>query len=196
MAAESRSDFAKRLGVNKSTVTRYAQAGRLVEKDGRVLVEESLAKIAATQGHRGDVAARHAKIRGAEIPAPQQDGKNASKEAGQVAGEEDALPPAGGRQRYQTLELHYENQQIKLEMALRRGLRFPREAVKREASGIGSTIRAALERLIDLTAPQLAAERSDTERARLIRIELKRVRWMVKREFPRAMRRMKQVKAV
>ena len=107
----------------------------------------------------------------------------------------DSLPgveqPGGTRARYKLAALHYENQSIKLEMALRRGLRYPLALVKQEAGGIGATVRAAIERIIDQTAPRLAVMRDDIERRRLIDVEVRRVRWMLKRELPRALRRMR-----
>jgi hypothetical protein len=191
---ETRAAFARRMGVNKSTVTRWGDTGRLVEQGGMVLVAETLARVAATTAHRNDVAARHAAGRGADIPSPQPSAENAPK--GRKTNQEETgfpgdLPEAGGRQRFQALVMQFENQSIKLEMALRRGLRFPREAVKHEAHGLGSMLRAALERMIDIAAPQLAAEKSEAARHALIANELDKVRRSIKREFPRALRRMR-----
>ena len=57
----TRAQFARLLGVNRSTVTRWADAGRLVLlPDGSVDAEASLGRIRATSGGRDDVAARHA----------------------------------------------------------------------------------------------------------------------------------------
>lgn len=194
MTTETRSAFASRMGVNKSTVTRWAQAGRLVvDESGLVKVAESQARITATMGHRGDVAERHAAQRGADVPATQTAEKNAAAGVpGSTVGDAaDGLPAGGGRARYQALTMQYENQSIKLEMALRRGLRFPREAVKHEAQGLGSMLRAALERMIDIAAPQLAAEKNEGARRRLIANELEKVKRSIKREFPAALRRMR-----
>lgn len=196
---ESKAAFARRLGVNKSTITRAAEAGRLVlTPRGQVEVEKSLERWHATKGARSDVAARHAENRGADIPEAAPVEKNATKDRktpGADSGAADGLPgsePAGGsRQRYKLAALHYENQSIKLEMALRRGLRYPLALVKQEAGGIGATVRAAIERIIDQTAPRLAVMRDDSERRRLIDAEVRRVRWMLKRELPRALRRMR-----
>lgn len=196
---ESKAAFARRLGVNKSTVTRAAEAGRLVlTPRGKVDVEKSLERWHATKGARGDVEARHAEKRGADIPEAAPGGKNAQngqKTAGTESGAADVPPcvePAGGsRARYKLAALHYENQSIKLEMAMRRGLRYPLALVKQEAGGIGATMRAAIERIIDQTAPRLAVMRDDAERRRLIDAEVRRVRWMLRRELPRALRRMR-----
>lgn len=61
-------DFADRLGVNRSTVTRWRAAGRLVlSDDGRVDVEASQRRLEATRGGRFDVSARWDAHRGAPI---------------------------------------------------------------------------------------------------------------------------------
>lgn len=191
---ESKAAFARRLGVNKSTVTRAAEAGRIVlTPRGQVDVEKSLERWHATKGSRSDVSDRHAEKRGADIPKAAPIEKNPPKAP--KTSPDDSLPgaePAGGsRARYKLAALHYENQSIKLEMALRRGLRYPLALVKQESGSLGATMRAAIERIIDQTAPRLAVMRDDIERRRLIDAEVRRVRWMLKRELPRALRRMR-----
>ena len=154
--------------------------------------------VSCSHSGNGDVSARHAEKRGADIPEAgraQENAPKGRKTAGADAGAADSLPgveqPGGTRARYKLAALHYENQSIKLEMALRRGLRYPLALVKQEAGGIGATVRAAIERIIDQTAPRLAVMRDDIERRRLIDAEVRRVRWMLKRELPRALRRMR-----
>ena len=63
MALMNRSDFARSRGVHKSTVTRWGQDGRLVEVNGLVDSEASVARIEATRGARDDVADRWAEAR-------------------------------------------------------------------------------------------------------------------------------------
>lgn len=66
MTVESQADFARRMKahmgreVSRSTVKRWADAGRLVVVDGKIDVEASLAQLGGTQGGRADVADRHA----------------------------------------------------------------------------------------------------------------------------------------
>lgn len=73
MTTETRAAFAARMGVNKSTVTRWDQAGRIVlTVDGLVEVEQSLTLIQQTKGTRDDVAARHAAQRRADMSRPAQ----------------------------------------------------------------------------------------------------------------------------
>ena len=50
----------------------------------------------------------------------------------------------------------------------------------------------AIERVIDQTAPRLAAAANDLERRRIVEKETRRLRWVVKRELPRALRRMRE----
>jgi hypothetical protein len=195
---ETRAAFARRLGVNKSTITRAEQAGRIVMAGRLVDVERSIERWYATKGGRADVEARHAENRGAEVSAGQADAENGTagrkpRATTQPDGDGSATGGQGGsaRTRYKAIAMQYENQQIKLEMALRRGLRYPLPAVRREAAGIGATLRAAIERIIDQTAPRLAVMTSDLDRRRLLDAELARVRWMLKRELPRALRRMR-----
>jgi hypothetical protein len=197
---ETKAAFARRIGINKSNVTRAAQAGRIVlTPGGMVNVEASVQRWYETKGGRDDVAARHAENRGAAgsvAGAKAENGTAGPKPAtaAQPAGEGNATAGGGEtRTRYKAVAMQYENQSIKLEMALRRGLRYPIALVKRESLGIGSSLRAAVERVIDQCAPRLAVMTNDLDRRRLLDAELRRLRWMVKSEIPRALRRMRPV---
>lgn len=196
---ETKAAFARRIGINKSNVTRAAQAGRIVlTPGGMVDVEKSVQRWYETKGGRDDVAARHAENRGAVgsvAGAKAENGTAGPKPAtaAQPAGEGNATSSGDGntRTRYKAVAMQYENQSIKLEMALRRGLRYPIALVKRESLGIGSSLRAAVERVIDQCAPRLAVMTNDLDRRRLLDAELRMLRWMVKSEIPRALRRMR-----
>lgn len=185
MPLETQAQFARRLGVNRSTVHRHLAAGRLVLVGQRIDVEPSLARLAQVTGTRPDVADRHAAARGRPVvvtatePTPEP-----ADDTGDGA--------AGERARYKAAAMRYENDQIKLEMALRAGSRLPLPAVKREAMAVGAVLRAALERLIDQTAPRLAIMRDPAERAALLRRELRAVRRTLRAEFPRALRRLRE----
>lgn len=95
------------------------------------------------------------------------------------------------RAKAKALLMHYENSTLKLEMALRRGLRFERAAVRRESAGLGAILRAGIERVIDQTAPRLAACANDLQRRQILDKEIARLRHIIKRELPRALRRMR-----
>ena len=190
MTYAKQAEFARQLGYDKSRITQLKRAGRIVmSPDGkRVDVEASLARMAETSDPgRMDVTERHAANRqaagkvAAPAPAPAPDVHDDSAMG---------IDPAG-RAKAKALLMHFENGILKLEMALRRGLRYERSAVKREATSLGAMLRAGIERVIDQTAPRLAACGSDIERRQVIDKEIRRLRWMVKRELPRALRRMK-----
>lgn len=196
MTTENMTAFAKRLGIHKSNITRAARAGRIIiNKNGLVEVEASLKRWHETKGHRPDVAARHAAHRGAEIPTVIQTddrsttGRIYTTDTQSVA---TALPDSEGRTRHKADAMQYENQIIGIEMDLRRGKRYRVEDVKREAHGIGATLRAAMERLIDQTAPRLAVMTDEAERKKLLATELRRMQRLIKTDLPRALRRLRQ----
>ena len=62
----AKSAFAKHIGRSAAYVTKLKNEGRLVLEGGKVKVEESLARMAATAGNRDDVAGRHARNRSGE----------------------------------------------------------------------------------------------------------------------------------
>lgn len=191
---ETRAQFAARLGVARSTITRAVQAGRLVlHENGHILVEPSLKRWHETKGGRGDVEARHAQNRGAAIPEAGSAPENATaarktRNDAAISGELEG----GSRAAYKAAALKYENDAIKLEIALRRGHRYPLDAIRHEAMGIGGTLRASIERLIDQTAPRLAVISDEAARRQLLHEEARRIARIIKHEFPRALRRMQR----
>jgi hypothetical protein len=76
MTLETRAAFARRMSehmgreVNRSTVSRWADAGRIVLDGDQVNVEASLALLMGTQGGRQDVADRHAREAAEKAAAP------------------------------------------------------------------------------------------------------------------------------
>lgn len=193
MTHGTQKQLADYLGVNKSTISRAVAAGRLQPgADGLFDFAACKAAWHHSAAGRSDVAARHAAARGRDIPVPHPEAeKPTAAQIGPAASESAATDTGHGRTRYKAMVLHFENQQIKLGMALARGLRYQRTGVKREALAQGQTVRAAFERLIDQTAPRLAVMDSDIERRRLIAAELQRLRWMLRAEQPRALRRLR-----
>lgn len=195
---ETKAQFAKRIGVHKSTITRAAHAGRLVMAGDRVLVAESLARWHATKGGRDDVAARHAVERGAAIPEAIPSHENGAtapvaphathRNPAEPEGNPDADPT---RTDWKAAAIAADNALVRLEMDLRRGLRLPLAAVGQEAQGLGATLRAGIERIIDQVAPRLAVERDAIARRRILRDELRRLRRVIKREIPRGLRRIR-----
>ena len=189
----------RHLGVNRSTVTRAVQAGRIApDADGRFDFNACATAWHASAGGRTDVAARHAEKRGADIPQAHPSPKNAARAhaAAALPALDDTTDAQHGntstRNKAKTLVLHYENSSIKLEMALRRFVRVIPQDAGREAAGLGSLLRAGIERVIDQTAPRLAAAGNELQRRQILDKELKHLRWMFKRELPRAVRRLQE----
>lgn len=88
----TQSDFAALQGVNRATVTRWKQAGRLVMAGELVDVPASQARLLQTNGGRDDVAARHAANREQPTPPPTEEEKRAlESRAGAQARKESAL---------------------------------------------------------------------------------------------------------
>ena len=182
MTTLNKSAFAKQQGWSPSYVTKLIGQERLVlNESGLVIVQASLDKIKATAGARSDVAARNAGAR-----------KNKTTQKTEPATLHIALDelPEGSRAKYKAMSLHYQNNLTKLNMSLAQRLRFDNRAVRDEAAGIGNTLRAALERLIDTTAPRLAIAKTREERARILQVEISNMRKTIKNTFPRAMLRL------
>lgn len=194
MTIETQAAFARRIGVNRSTVNRHIAAGRVVTVGKRIDVEASLARLHDTTGTRPDVSARHAVARGAPIATPYLHAETPPAPATTPAAdmEQDDDGHSGAKTRYKAIALHYETAGIKLELALRRGSRHPLPIVRREATAIGGTLRSALERLVDQTAPRLAVMTTPIDRAVLVGDQIRALRRLIRSEFPRALVRIRK----
>lgn len=187
MTTLTKSAYAKQHGWSPAYVTKLIAQGRVVLDDSnRILVAESDAKIAETAGARGDVADRNSAER-------------KQKKSGKAAPLSDLkIPldelPEGSRAKYKAVTMNFENQSQKLSMALAQGIRFDLAEVREEALGIGNTLRAAIERLIDTTAPRLAIAKTLEERERILQLELAAMRKTMKNAFPRAFLRLAKQK--
>lgn len=155
MTTETKAAFARRIGKNKSTVTRLAQDGRLaLTVDGRVDVEKSLALIAGTQGTREDVADRHAQGR-------QERAQEAAAEAPEAETEE-SLPVSileAARRAKATAEARRVTalaDQEEMERDRLAGDLIAREDVDAAMKFIGATVRGLLDVFPDQTAPLVA----------------------------------------
>ena len=214
---ETPAAFARRLGVHKSTISRAISAGRLVLDGGFLDVEVSLRLWQATKpGLRPDVLARHAAKRSPAIPgampadpAP----RGASEDAAAAEAEDDAAatdldrllggdkdgesaPPAAadGAPRladYTQALLASQNALARLSIQLRTHKRYPAGAIHEEAQALGATLRGALERLVDQTAPRLAVQRDPAARRALLVEQVKALGRTLRREMPRALRRLR-----
>ena len=186
MKTLTKSAFAKLQGWSPSYLTKLSGQERLVlNESGLVMVEASLDKIKATAGARSDVAARNARLR--KTKNTQTTTQNEPLATLHIALEQ---LPEGSRAKCKAMVLHYQNNLLKLNMAMDQRLRFDHRAVLDEAAGIGNTLRAAIERLIDTTAPRLAIAKTREERARILQLEISLMRKTIKNTFPRALLRL------
>lgn len=205
-------DFARILGVHKSTVTRAIQSGRLIAVDGKLEVEENLRRWEATKaGSRPDVAARHASQRTQDSRMPIRTAENATTDhADQLTDEksgpesEETVPAdqsgpssleSGTLPYFTARRIDAQNKLVKLGMQLRAARRFPVEGMRREALALGGTLRAALERLVDQTAPRLAVISDRSVRRDLLESETRQLRRDLRREFVRSLRRLRSIHA-
>lgn len=146
-------EFAKIRGVNKSTVTRYKQADRLVfTDDGLVDVEASNQRIADTADpNRDDVVNRHAKNKGIEDDQ-EPDENTVSYQKSRAK-----------KEKYLALQAKADYEKSICELV-------EREQVQRDWANVAITMRSALERIPDLLSAELAAE-TDHNRVHAILVE-------------------------
>ena len=175
MSRESKSAFARRLGVSPSYVTKLAEHGRLVVVDGQIEVEVSLARIKATADpNRADVAQRHAKARdakrisgavalsaggegtdkgGAEKTAPRGDMGNHLSES------EPVIQAAEVFRKARAAKMHFEARRAVIRVAKIGGRLAEVATIRKCAGNDGATLRSMLENLPDQAAPRLAPVR-------------------------------------
>lgn len=191
---ETPAAFARRLGVNKSTISRAIRTGRLILEDGLLDIDSSLQRWKNTKtGQRPDVAARHAANRleanpkhiSAEI-APPTPAESSHPLPDAAAG---SGPPSLAT--YTQELLSAQNALARLLIQLRTHKRYPLESIQREAQALGATFRGALERLVDQTAPRLAVQTDPNTRRATLDGEVARLRRLLRKEMPRALRRLR-----
>lgn len=155
MTTLTQAQFARHIGHDRAHVTRLKHAGRLVmTDDGRVLVEESEARIAATADPaKAPVADRHAAGRAAAV-----DGRKQAKTE-----EPEDESPVGGPD-YQKARARREEANANLaeiDLAERAGELMETTAVRAVLADAAATCRSALETLPAILAPQLATLNDD-----------------------------------
>ncbi len=156
MSTETRADFARRLGVNRSTVTRWAEIGRIVMDGDAVDVEASLQRIKDTGGARPDVAERHAA--GRAVSAQKVGAGDTAPPA--------SMPPAPGAdpsdkvgnsyQAARAVKEKYAALAAKLEYERSVGNLIPKDDVDQALKAFAAATRARLDVLADQLAPILA----------------------------------------
>jgi AcrR family transcriptional regulator len=128
--------FARMRGVNKGTVTRWREQGRIIMDGGKVDVVASERQLAETGGARPDVAERHARKR---------NGEEVDKDAPDLG--------PGGYQAARAMNEHYKALRAKAEYEQMIGNLLARDDVDAAMRNIGAAVRAALDVLPDQTAP-------------------------------------------
>jgi hypothetical protein len=188
---EKPSEFARRLGVNKSTVCRAIQSGRLLAPGGMLDVEDNLRRWEATKpGTRHDVAARHAAQRAAAIPSPP--GATETPQSAIADVSDSAEDDGPGIAHYRKVELIAAINTAKLDIALRTGERFPVADIGSHAGALGATLRASLERLVDTTAARLTLAHTNAARVELIKAETTSIRRLMTKQFVRSIRALRE----
>src|SRR5574343_51162 len=150
METETQAEFSRRLGVNRSTVTRWKRDQRLaLTEDGRVDVQASLRKLGATEGVMpANVARREQLAEQRGLPAqPPED-----LETAEIAGLE-ALGVATKRAALRKLQAEADRAQM--ERDLQRGNLIERAAVQKDLADAVAVILNAAETLPDRLAPVL-----------------------------------------
>lgn len=171
MTTATQADFARLMGVNRSTVTRtWKQAGRLVMQGDLVDVEASQARILATADlARSDVSTRHAQARGAAIGQGTAPLKVGADDTVPNAAEKPATPPidrphdaiGNSYQAARAVKEKYAALSAKAEYERVIGLLLPRQDVDQALDDLVATVRSGLENLPHRAAGQLVGKEYD-----------------------------------
>jgi phage terminase Nu1 subunit (DNA packaging protein) len=161
MAAITKAEFARHLGVRRGTVTYWAKQGRLVlTPDGRVDLEASIERLRQTQRNLG------MSIRWREYR------ERAGKATG---GGVEPLPEVADYEFWRAMRCHYQALATELRYRRAAGELFDREHVEYQLCCVAVELRVALENLPDRLAPLLVATCDEDECRRILRIELQRI---------------------
>lgn len=159
MATESRAEFARRMGWNRSSVTRAAQDGRVVMQGELVDVDASLAKINALASPRPHHVAHTQQL------ADQR--KKKTPTANAVAAAMHAMAPhdqtsvpresaeeASLRQKIATADkIEHEAEKARMERETMAGNLVPREEVAFAFDDLGATMRSLMDNFADRITP-------------------------------------------
>lgn len=151
MKTGSLSDYAKYKNVNRSTVTRWKQADRLVFDDnGLVNFKASDKRIKATEDpNRDDVRARHENKR--------------AKNADDLDSEQETNTVNIGFQESRAIKEHYKALQAKIDYEKKSGNYLDRESVEMNWVRAAATIREGLELIASQQSVNLASENEPTK---------------------------------
>mgnify|MGYP001490782871 CR=1 FL=1 len=154
MTTETQADFARRMeghmgrAVNRSTVKRWADAGRLVMVDGKVDVEASLALLSGTQAGRQDVTDRHAQ-EAAEKATAGRTAPDVPQPAADLSMEKARRVRAVAEARIKAAEAEIRE----MERDRRAGNLIDKEVVDFVLNDFGATLRSLMENFASRIAP-------------------------------------------
>lgn len=153
MTLETRADFARRLGVNRSTITRWVDTGRVVLAGAMIDVEASQQLLADTGGARPDVAERHAAERAAKgaIVGAGDTAPPAAPPASEAASRADGV--GNSYQAARAVKEKYAALHSKLEYEQALGNLIPKADVDAALRSFAASVRARLDVLPDQLAP-------------------------------------------
>lgn len=152
MTTEARAAFARRLNVNRSTVTRWAETGRIVLAGDGVEVEASLRRLQETGGARPDVAARHAEGRAGKVGA----GDTAPPAASAPSAESSGDRIGNSYQAARAVKEKYSALKAKADYEQQIGNLIPRDDVDAALRTFAASVRARLDVMPDQLAPLVA----------------------------------------
>lgn len=162
MTTETRADFARRMGWNRSSVTRAVQDGRVVLDGDLVDVEASLEKIealASPYAHHRAHSQQMAEQRHAKTPTA---GAVAAAMRALAPPEPPALPKADGEsievlnlrlKKAEANKREHEADMARMERETMAGNLIAREDVEFALDDFGATLRSLMENLADRLAP-------------------------------------------
>lgn len=162
MTTETRADFARRMGWNRSSVTRAVQDGRVVLSDGLVEVEASLEKInalASPYAHHRAHAQQLAEQRAGKTPTVSavEAAMNAYRPldppAEQVAAGESIEELNRRLKKAEADKREHEADMARMERETMAGNLIAREDVEFALDDFGATLRSLMENLADRLAP-------------------------------------------
>lgn len=154
----SQAEFARRMGVNKSTVTRWVQNGRItLTGDGRVDVDQASRERTASESPMPHHQARKAQIDAEKAQPAQPDAQPADPMAG--AGQVQRL---GAALKVETLKLQKAKREMaELELDKIAGTLVERQVVDAVLEEIGRAVRRLLQNMPDRLAGTIASHAGD-----------------------------------
>jgi phage terminase Nu1 subunit (DNA packaging protein) len=163
MTRVTQAEFARLCGVNRSTVTRWLRAGRIVADPSGLIDPEAAARMrAATESPLPHHQARKAQFDEARVAATTSEPASATQEA---AGDEDegqGMEALGQQLKRATVDLQRRKAELAaLEVDEKAGALVEMAEVQYVLHDLGTTLRTLLEGLPDRLTGELAAHQGD-----------------------------------